>query len=78
MSQLNIHLNPDFERVLSEFMQIRNIKNKSEAVRVAVQESLQRSLAENRRCDFRSWLGLGLGEGENRAPHFPHDDLLWS
>ncbi len=53
MPQLNINLTPSFEEKLERFMKIRGIPNKSDAVRIAVQEGLERSLAVQTTCDFR-------------------------
>jgi hypothetical protein len=78
MSQLNIQLTPDFERRLTRLMRVRGLKTKSEAVRVAVQETLERSLTEAKpRTDFRTWIGLGRRAPLNPNPRFRSDDDLW-
>ena len=77
MSQLNIHMTPAFERVLKRFMEIREIRTKSEAIRLAVEESLDRELRNASSTDFTSWLGLGKAAAENLAPRFPSHDALW-
>ncbi len=77
MSQLNINLSPEFEDSLIRYMRIRGIRSKSEAIRVAVKEGLERSLAGRPQVDFSSWLGLARGDGENPAPQFSSDDDLW-
>jgi Arc/MetJ-type ribon-helix-helix transcriptional regulator len=40
MPQLNMHLTPAFRRDLAQFMRLRKIESKSEAIRVAVEEAL--------------------------------------
>ena len=79
MAKLTINLNPDFEDSLYRLMQRRGIRTKSEAVRVAVQEGLERSLEETPKTDFSSWIGLACGKGENPQPRFVNadDDALW-
>lgn len=77
MGQLNINLTPAFEEALTKYMKIRGIRSKSEAVRVAVQEGLERSMASHREVDFGSWLGSARGPGENLSPRFSSDHQLW-
>jgi len=77
MGQINIHLTPEFEFSLGEFMRLRAISTKSEAVRVAVSESLDRVRARPRSTDFAEWVGAGLEAPENPSPRFRSDDDLW-
>jgi len=77
MAQLNINLTPAFEENLIRYMQIRGIPSKSEAVRIAIQEGLERSLATQQQVDFSSWVGSALGDGENHTPRFSRDEALW-
>lgn len=77
MGQLNINLTPAFEEILTRYMQVRGIRSKSEAVRIAVQEGLERSVAAQPKVDFASWLGSARGQGENPTPRFTSDDDLW-
>lgn len=76
--QLNIHLKPDFIADLQKFMLLRGIATKSEAVRVAVRESLE-LLTRKRRShtDFRQWQGMALRGTANPRPRFQSDDDLW-
>lgn len=78
VSQLNINQTPEFEEDLSRLMRVRKIATKSEAVRMAVRESLERSLQSACPVDYRSWIGLAAGEGENLQPRFRSDDDLWN
>lgn len=71
MSQLNIHLTPAFEEKLRRFMRARGIKSKSEAVRIAVEEGLEREIPQ--RVDFREWVGMARGDALARAEN---DSLL--
>lgn len=78
MSQLNIHLTQEFEHRLSRLMRVRQIKTKSEAVRIAVEETLERSLERGAPAtDFHSWIGLGCKAPLNPLPRFRSDDDLW-
>lgn len=77
MSQLNIHITPAFERVLKRFMEIRKIRTKSEAIRLAVEESLEREVRNATSTDFTSWLGLGSEARENPSPRFPSHESMW-
>lgn len=78
MSQLNIHLTPEFEQTLSDYMHLRGIKTKSEAVRQAIQEAVDRERRLRRVPDFTRWVGLGNRGIENPTPRFRSDDDLWS
>ncbi len=78
MPQLNIHLTPEFQRSLAEYMRLRHLKTKSDAIRQAIREALERERSRRQTPDFTTWVGLG-----NRAPLSPHprfrsDDDLWS
>ena len=78
MSQLNLHTTPEFEDRLDRFRRLRKLPSKSEAVRVAVQEALERE--ENRRpaVDYKEWLGLGLAAPTNPTPRFANHHELWA
>lgn len=73
---MNINLSDEFEDDLERLMRLRRIRTKSEAVRVAVRESLERSLRQAQAPDFRTWLGRARGD-ENPAPRFTSEDDLW-
>ena len=77
MAQLNIHMTEQFAAALRRFMRLRGIRNKSEAVRVAVNEGLDRAFREVRPCDFTRWIGAGLKAGRNSRPKFKSHDDLW-
>jgi len=78
MSQINIHVSPEFEENLSRYMRYRGIKTKSEAIRSAVREGLARARGDSAALtDFKTWLGMGLGAPLNPNPRFPSDDSLW-
>lgn len=77
MSQLNIHLSPEFEQVLAEYMRLRGLRTKSDAIRLAVRESLERELRRHQTPDFSAWVGLGQRSPENPNPRFRSDDDLW-
>lgn len=77
MSQLNIHMTPDFEKDLRKFMKMRHLKTKAEAIRTALKECLQYSAKKAKPCDFQEWIGLGLKAPINKNPRFQNDDDLW-
>lgn len=77
MAQLNVHLTPDFEHALQRFKDLRGLPSKSEAVRVAVREALERETRQPSRVDFREWLGLGRRVPLNPNPRFRSHDELW-
>ena len=77
VSQLNINTTPEFERALERLMRLRSIPNKSEAIRVAVQETAAREERVRRRLDFRKWRGAGLAADLNPTPRFGSEDELW-
>ncbi|HYN19399.1 MAG TPA: hypothetical protein VE078_00445 [Thermoanaerobaculia bacterium] len=76
MPQINIHLTTEFERALAEFMRLRQIKTKSDAIRAAVQEALERERRRREAPDFSQWVGLATKAPENPAPRFRSDDDL--
>jgi Arc/MetJ-type ribon-helix-helix transcriptional regulator len=78
MPQLNLHLTPEFEEALAEYMRLRRIRTKSDAIRVALQEAVEREHRRKRSPDFSRWLGMGLRAPENSSPRFRSDDELWS
>ena len=77
MAQLSVHLTPDFEQALRRFQKLRGLPSKSEAVRVAVREALERETRQAPRVDFRDWLGLGRRVPVNPNPRFRSHDELW-
>lgn len=78
MAQINIHLTAEFEQALAELMRLRQIKTKSDAIRAAVQEALERERRRKETPDFSRWVGLGTKAPENPVPRFRSDDDLWS
>jgi Arc/MetJ-type ribon-helix-helix transcriptional regulator len=77
MAQLNLNLTPEFASTLERFMRLRNFHTKSEAIRTAVEEGLERAARPRSRTSFRSLRGLGLCAPLNPEPRFPTDDSLW-
>ena len=78
MAQLNMHLTPAFERMLAQLMKVRRIKTKSEAIRLAVEEALDRA-ARSRKVppSFDEWIGLAKRAPLNPTPRFATDRDLW-
>jgi hypothetical protein len=77
MSQINLHVKPEFERDLARFMRLRGLRNKSEAIRLAVREGLERARAAPPRKSFERWAGAALSVTPNPSPRFGSDDDLW-
>ncbi len=78
MAQLNIHLQPAFVKDLESFMELREIPTKSQAVRIAIREGVERlKRARRTRPDFRQWTGRALRSAVNPHPRFQSDDDLW-
>lgn len=75
MAQLNLNLTPEFERDLAAFMKERGISTKSEAIRIAVRESLLRVVKPPERPNFQSL--VGSLKQTNRRPKFKSEDDLW-
>ena len=71
-------MTPEFEKHLKLFMKKRGVKGKSEAVRIAIKEALERLDMQKSAQDFREWLGLGLKAPLNHKPRFKDEDDLWS
>ena len=78
MAQLNLNMTPEFEEALRRFMRLRGIRAKSEAIRVAVREGVERSIGAVGRSSFAPWLGAAARAPENPKPRFASDSDLWS
>jgi Arc/MetJ-type ribon-helix-helix transcriptional regulator len=77
MAQLNVHVTPEFEEALARLVRLRKLASKSEAVRVAVRETLERETQRAGGPDFRSWIGAARKVPLNPRPRFRSDDDLW-
>jgi len=78
MTQLNLHVTPEFQADLRRLQRLRGLRSKSEAVRLAVREALERDLRGAARADFHEWLGLGLRAPLNPSPQFASHADLWA
>ena len=61
---------PEFKRHLRQYMRQRRLKRKTDAIREALPEAVERG-SKTTQHDFRSWLGMGLRAPLNRKPRFP-------
>ena len=77
MKQLNLNVTPDFERDLRNYMRLKSIPNKSDALRQALREAVARD-SNHKEYDYRKWLGLGLKAPLSRRRRFKSEDDLWS
>ncbi|MBP7147477.1 MAG: hypothetical protein KBD01_08025 [Acidobacteria bacterium] len=75
---MNLNLTPEFERDLKRYMRRQGISSKSDAVRQAVREALERLEAAEKATDFRVWLGFGLRAAQRTRRRFADEDALWS
>lgn len=78
MGQLNMHLTPEFEKMLHRFMRKRQLKTKSEAIRIAVKEGCEHAQKPLPKTDFVHWIGAAKHAPLNPNPKFESDDALWS
>jgi Arc/MetJ-type ribon-helix-helix transcriptional regulator len=76
MRQLNLNVTENFVRDLQRLMRRKGIKNKSEAIRLAVREAASSGAAPA--SDYRGWLGMALKAPLNPKPRFRGEDDLWS
>ncbi len=77
MAQINLHVPLAFEKALVRFMRLRGIRTKSEAIRLAVQEGLDRACRRSANINFGTWIGLAKRVPLNPSPRFKSDDDLW-
>lgn len=78
MSQLNINMTPEFEALLLQYMELNNIRHKSEAIRHALQVVVAKQEAERARgYDFSQWSKVGKRSRKNPSPRFRTHDDLW-
>ena len=77
MTQLNMHMTETFRESLERFMRLRGFRNKSEAIRAAINEGLEAAVGGRGHTHFASWLGLGNEAPHNPSPRFAGDDDLW-
>lgn len=78
MKQLNLNLTPEFERDLNEFMKRRKVTQKSEAVRQALREAVEKLNQLGISTDFRNWRGMALKAPLKTKRKFRSEDDLWS
>jgi hypothetical protein len=77
MTQLNVNMTPEFEAALSRFMRMRGIRKKSDAIRIAIAEGVERGPGRGAACRFSDWLGAATREPLNPSPRFRSDDEIW-
>ena len=77
MPQFNMNIAPAFEMILKEFVRVRKLKSRAEAIRLAIKEGLDRAQGAHKVTDFHSWIGLGNETPTNGQPRFRSEDELW-
>ena len=76
MGQLNINMSQEFEQKLKRYMQVRQIKTKSDAVRTAVDEALQ--LAKRMpTVELRELFGAAKRLRQRPRRNWIKEDDLW-
>ena len=78
MTQLNINLTPDFEKDLKNYMKEKGCSQKSEAVRLALHEAVERLKGQKIKTNYKVWRGIALMVSQNPKPRFKNDDNLWN
>jgi len=76
-SQLNLHMTPGFDKALAKFMRLKGIRTKSEAIRIAVQEGIERLTNRGKGTDFNTWIGAGTSAPLNLKRRFRDSADLW-
>jgi Arc/MetJ-type ribon-helix-helix transcriptional regulator len=77
MAQLNINLTTEFQENLDKLIRLRGFTSKSEAVRIAVWEAVERETAQKTKVDWRTLLGWAKQFPENPQAKPIADDDLW-
>jgi Arc/MetJ-type ribon-helix-helix transcriptional regulator len=77
MAQINLHVTREFEQALGRLVRLRGLRSKSEAIRSAVLEALERETERGGTTDFREWLGAARAAPLNPRPRFRSEDELW-
>lgn len=76
MSQININITREFAKDLEELMKFAGIKSKSDAIRLAVHDMLNKVKSKRKSKNFRSLLGMGL-KAPVRTKGLLDEDSLW-
>jgi hypothetical protein len=76
MHQLRIRMTPELDQALAEYMRLRCLKTRSDAVRLALQDALEHGHQQRTPPNFSKWLGLGNQGPENPNRRFRSDDDL--
>ncbi|MEK7748222.1 MAG: hypothetical protein AAB300_04020 [Nitrospirota bacterium] len=77
MKQLNINITPQFEKDLKLYMKRSNLTQKSEAIRLAIEESAARLKKTDSQMEYRAWLGLDLKAPLSAKLRFKNENDLW-
>ena len=77
MAQLNINMTPTFQAELRRLMRMWDCRTKSETIRTAVHEALERAQRRHGKTDFRSLLGSAKRAPLNSHPRFEHHADVW-
>ncbi len=77
MAQFNINLTPEFEKEIALYMKKKRVSTKSDAIRQALHEAVERLKSQRTDTDFRRWRGLALKAPLNTKPRFKSEDELW-
>lgn len=75
--QVNVQATPEFNASISELIQLRKFRSKSDAIRTAVIEAAAQARTQQHKVSFDDWLGLGLNAPLNPNPQFKTDGDIW-
>lgn len=78
MKQINLNVTPEFEKDLQRYMKKKGIPQKSEALRQALREAVQRLEKLAGTTDFQGWRGMALKTPLADRPRFKTEDDLWT
>ncbi len=76
MPQINLNVTPQFREDLERLIRLRGLSSRSQAIRIAVREAVERVLTATPGGGVASLRGIGLA-GARRTRRFRDDDDLW-
>lgn len=76
MPQINLNVTPEFAEDLERLVRLRGLSNRSQAIRIAVKEAVERALAATPAGGIASLRGIAV-QGSRCSRRFADDDELW-
>ena len=78
MAQINLILTPEFEKDLMRYMKLKGFSQKSEAIREALHEAVEKAKSQKQGHNFKRWRAMALKAPLNSKPKFKTHDDLWN